>query len=77
MTFMTVTYELQNPLGLENYRALGKFANTYGLKRFRVDEKRNWLHFDYDASRLTDNVVESVLRQARIPVLRKLEPARQ
>jgi hypothetical protein len=72
MTFMTVTYELQNPLGLENYRALGKFANTYGLKRFRVDEKRNWLHFDYDASRLEDSVVQHVLREAKIPVVREV-----
>ena len=72
MTLMTVTYELQNPLGLENYRALGKFANTYGLKRFRVDEKRNWLHFDYDASRLKDSVVQHVLREAKIPVLREV-----
>ena len=52
MTFMTVTYELQKPLTPEQYRALGKFANTYGLQRFRFDEKANHLHFDYDASRL-------------------------
>jgi hypothetical protein len=72
MTFMTITYQLQNPLGLENYRALGQFANTYGLKRFRVDAKRNWLHFDYDASRLKDSVVQHVLREAKIPVLREV-----
>src|SRR5580700_5915819 len=54
MTFMTVTYELQKPLTTEQYRALGNFANTYGLQRFRFDEKTNYLHFDYDASRLTE-----------------------
>jgi len=52
MTFLTVTYELQKPLAPEQYRALGGFANTYGLQRFRFDEKTNLLHFDYDASRL-------------------------
>ncbi|MFZ3214521.1 MAG: hypothetical protein WA192_00495 [Candidatus Acidiferrales bacterium] len=74
MTQMTVTYELQGRLGPEQFRALGEFANTYGLKGFRLDEKTNYLHIDYDASRLHGTVVEHVLRQARIPVLRKLEP---
>jgi hypothetical protein len=74
MTFMTVTYELQNPLKLDQFRALGQFANTYGLHKFRFDEKTNRLHFDYDASRLKETVIEHVLREARIPVLRKLEP---
>jgi hypothetical protein len=74
MTFMTVTYELQQPLKTEQYRALGNFANTYGLQRFRFDEKTNHLHFDYDASRLKESVVEHVLREARIPVLRRVPP---
>jgi hypothetical protein len=77
MTLMTSTYELQELLKPEHFRALGNFSNTYGLQRFRYDEKLNLLHFDYDASRLTDNEVESVLRQARIPVLRRLELAKQ
>jgi hypothetical protein len=74
MTFMTVTYELQSPLKTEQYRALGNFSNTYGLQRFRFDEKTNHLHFDYDASRLKESVVEHVLREARIPVLRRVPP---
>ena len=72
MTFMTVTYELQNALRAEDFRALGNFANTYGLQNFRYDDKTNRLHFDYDASRLRESVVEHVLREARIPVLRRI-----
>lgn len=75
MTFMTATYELQRPLTVEQYRALGEFSNTYGLQKFRVDEKSNLLHFDYDASRLRDTVVEHVLRAARIPVVRRVPAA--
>ena len=75
MTFMTVTYELQDRLTPAQYRSLGQFANTYGLQRFRFDEKTNHLHFDYDASRLRETVVEHVLREARIPVLRRVSPA--
>ncbi|MGH9723793.1 MAG: hypothetical protein ACRD41_01880, partial [Candidatus Acidiferrales bacterium] len=62
MTFMTVTYELQTALKPEQFRALGEFANTYGLQKFRFDEKTNLLHFDYDASRLSETEVEHVLR---------------
>lgn len=75
MTFMTVTYELQGKLGAEQFRALGQFANTYGLQKFRFDEKTNRLHFDYDASRLRETVVEHVLREAKIPVLRRVAEA--
>ncbi len=72
MTFMTVTYELQDKLRPDQHRSLGQFANTYGLQKFRFDEKTNLLHFDYDASRLKETVVEHVLREARIPVLRRV-----
>ena len=71
---MTVTYALQSRLKPEHFRALGEFSNTYGLHKFRYDQEKNQLHFDYDASRLREAVVENVLRQARIPVLRKVEP---
>ena len=75
MTFMTVTYELQDKLRPDQFRALGNFANTYGLQKFRFDEKTNLLHFDYDASRLRESVVEHVLREARIPVVRRVPNA--
>jgi hypothetical protein len=74
MTLMEITYELQSPLESEQLRALGSFANTYGLRRFRVDEKNNRLSFEYDASRLRETEVAHVLREARIPVLRRVEP---
>ncbi len=73
MTFMQVTYELQSPLKNEQLRSLAEFANTYGLQRFRLDEQRNLLQFEYDASRLKETVVEHVLKEARIPVLRRVE----
>ncbi len=73
MTLMTATYELQKPLSAAQFRTLGEFSNTYGLHKFRYDEKTNRLHFDYDASRLRNTVVEHVLRQSRIPVLRRVD----
>ena len=73
MTFMTVSYQLQRALSGAQLRALGEFSNTYGLQRFRLDERKLHLHFEYDASRLRETVVENVLRRARIPVVGKVD----
>jgi hypothetical protein len=71
MTLVDITYELQSPLTQDQLAALGSFANTYGLRKFRVDNDK-LLSFEYDASRLRETQVEHVLRQARISVLRKV-----
>jgi hypothetical protein len=74
MTLMEITYELQSPLLPDQLRGLGRFANTYGLRRFRLHEDTNRLTFEYDASRLKEIEVEHILREARIPVSRRVEP---
>jgi hypothetical protein len=72
MTLLEITYELQSPLSLDQLSRLGEFANTYGLRRFRVDEQRNHLTFEYDGSRLRETQVAHVLGQAGIAVTRKI-----
>jgi hypothetical protein len=72
MTLLEVTFELQNPLSLEQLNRLGEFANTYGLRRFHVDEQHNRITFEYDASRLRDYQVADVLGRAGIAVTRKV-----
>jgi hypothetical protein len=71
MTLVEATYELQKPLTEEQLRGLGAFANTYGLRRFRVDDE-NRLSFEYDASRLRDTEVLHVLHQLNIPATKKV-----
>jgi hypothetical protein len=72
MTLVEITYELQSALNQEQLTSLGSFANTYGLRKFRVDDDKKHLSFEYDASRLRETEVAHVLRQARIPVTRKV-----
>ena len=72
MTLVEVTYELQSPLTEDQLRHLGEFANTYGLRSFQVDEAKNQLSFEYDASRLRETQVAHVLGQARIAVKRRV-----
>ena len=69
---MEVTYELQSPLSDEQLRHLGEFANTYGLRRFRLDDSKKQLSFEYDASRLRETQVAHALGQAKIAVARKV-----
>ena len=72
MTLVEVTYELQSPLTDDQLNRLGEFANTYGLRRFRLDDSRKQLSFEYDASRLRETQVAHALGQARIAVSRRL-----
>jgi hypothetical protein len=72
MTLVEVTYELQSPLSDEQLRHLGEFANIYGLRRFRLDDSKKQLSFEYDASRLRETQVAHALGQAKIAVTRKV-----
>ena len=72
MTLLEITYELHSPLSFEQLQRLGEFANTYGLRRFRVDEKQNRLTFEYDASRLRETQVAHALGKAGIPIVQRL-----
>ncbi|HKW65089.1 MAG TPA: hypothetical protein VJN89_21215 [Candidatus Acidoferrum sp.] len=72
MTLVEVTFELQSPLSDDQLNRLGEFANTYGLRRFRLDDSRKQLSFEYDASRLRETQVSHALGQARIAVARRL-----
>jgi hypothetical protein len=73
MTTVEVTYELQAPVNETQMRALGSFANTYGLRRFRVGESGLHLTFEYDASRLKPTEVIHVLRLAKIPIVGRVQ----
>ena len=72
MTLVEITYELQSPLTQEQLRLLGEFSNTYGLRRFRFDEAKKHLSFEYDASRLRDTQIAHVLGRATIAVARRV-----
>ena len=72
MTLVEVTFQLQAPLREEQFRALGQFANLYGLRRFRVDAERNQIRLEYDGSRLKESEVAQALRSANIAIAVKV-----
>lgn len=68
MTLVEITYNLHSSLSNEQLARLGEFSNTYGLRKIRVDEKKNQISLEYDASRLRETQVAHVLGQAGISV---------
>jgi hypothetical protein len=74
MTLVEMTYSLQSPLTPVQLRALGEFSNTYGLRRFHVEDEGRKLRFEYDASRLKPAEVIHVLRAAKISILERVNP---
>ncbi len=75
MTLVEMTYRLQSPLTETQLRALGEFSNTYGLRRFHIEDDGRKLRFEYDASRLKPTEIIHVLRGAKIAILDRADPA--
>lgn len=71
MTLVEITYNLHSSLSNEQLAQLGEFSNTYGLRKIRVDEAKNLISLEYDASRLRETQVAHVLGKAGISVSRQ------
>jgi hypothetical protein len=72
MTLLEAHFRIQSPLTPKQMSDLAEFSNTYGLRRFTVDEAERTIRFEYDASRLRDTQVAHVLRMANIAVTERL-----
>jgi len=72
MTLLEIRYALQSPLTPEQLHSLSEFANTYGLRKFKLNDARTELSFEYDASRLRETQVAHALGMAKIAVTKKL-----
>jgi hypothetical protein len=68
MTLLEITYQLHSPLSHQQLERLGEFANTYGLRSIHVDEQKNQITLEYDASRLVETQIAHILGQAGIAV---------
>jgi hypothetical protein len=72
MTLLEIRYALQSPLNAEQLRNLSQFANIYGLRKFKLNDAKTELSFEYDASRLRETQVAHTLGLAKIAVVKKL-----
>jgi hypothetical protein len=72
MTLLEIRYALASPLTADQLVRLSEFANTYGLRKFQLNDARTELAFEYDASRLRETQVEHALREATIAIAKRL-----
>lgn len=72
MTAVEVSYKYAIPPGENEMRALARVREVYGIRGLRFDEKQRTVKVEYDASRLTEETVESLLRNAGLDLTGKL-----
>ncbi len=68
MTKVTRTYDLLRPLGEEDMDSVARVHATYGMLRVQLAPTLDKITVDYDASRLMQKDVESVLARHAIPI---------
>ena len=69
---LSVTYRYGRVPGLVEIRALAAARQVYGIWSISFDEPRHLLHLDYDASRLTEDDLAALVRNAGIDLLEKI-----
>lgn len=68
MTSLDVVFRYGIPPGENEMRALKIVREVYGIKAVRFDQKNKTLLVEFDASRLNEANVESLLRRADIDI---------
>ncbi|HUK88412.1 MAG TPA: hypothetical protein VLT85_12170 [Terriglobales bacterium] len=64
MTAVDVSFRCGRPPGEAELRALQAAREVYGMRRIRFEPRDSIVSVEYDASRLNEATVESLLRQA-------------
>lgn len=72
MTTMDVSYRYSNSLTEAIMRALDSVREVYGIRKLNLNEKDRIARVEYDASRLKEPVVASLLRKAGLAIEEKL-----
>jgi hypothetical protein len=72
MTQMEVSFRYGAVPGERQMRALDTMRDVYGIRRLSFDDAGRVIKVEYDASRLKEPVVASLLRKAGIDLLEKI-----
>jgi hypothetical protein len=72
MTYLDVAYRYGASPGEREMRAIDGVREVYGVRKIEFDEKERNVRVEFDASRLNENAVAKLLRQAGIDVREKL-----
>ena len=72
MTYLEVAFRYQTPPGENELRAIDSVREVYGIQRIRFNEAERIVRVLFDASRMKEDAVARLLRQAGIDVEEKL-----
>jgi hypothetical protein len=71
VTFLDVAFRYSRPPGETELRALDDVREVYGIRAISFDEGQRIIRVEYDASRLSDDDIGFLLRNAGIDVREK------
>lgn len=72
MTQLDVAYKYGAVPTEAAMQALDNMREVYGIRKIAIDEKKRTLRVEFDASRLKEPAVASLLRQAGIDLTERL-----
>ncbi len=72
MTYLEVAFHYQSQPGEKELRALDSVREVYGIQRMQFNERDRSVRVLFDASRLNEDAVASLLRQAGLDLKDKL-----
>ena len=72
MTYLEIAFRYQSQPGEKELRALDSVREVYGIQRMQFDDKNRSVRVLFDASRLNQDAVASLLRQAGLDLTDKL-----
>jgi hypothetical protein len=72
MTYLDVAYRYGSIPGEREMRAIDSVREVYGVREIAFNEKERTVRVGFDASRLKEDAIAKLLRQAGIDVLEKL-----
>ena len=72
MTALDVVFRYGATPGEAEIRAIAPLRDVYGIRRVTLDEKERTVRVEYDASRLKEPAVASLLRRAGFDLREKI-----
>ena len=75
MTALEVAFRYGRPPEINEMRALDALREVYGVRRIQLNEADHVIRLEYDASRLKESVVASLLRRAGLDLQDKVAAA--
>jgi len=72
MTTVDVVFKYGLPPGENEARALSDAREVYGIRKITFDEKQHTIRVEYDATRLNDDSVANLLRNAGLDIEEKV-----